>query len=669
MAVFDQTVLDYGIPGGLSDSRPPTIVVEDPSQQKIHVFDGIASGNVTITGFTTGHDYRYSVYDYNLAPLSRSANNGLNPWTTYAKVAGGSASFFRSIPVQMLFANATMACGGLVANGFGTRDYYNTAAPADFAGYMYTLNNWNRSMVREKPATKHYYYPLTQESWMTVPVGNTARTVAQEIDVSTNVYKFVPGNLYGITGGILPAANISGSSTTSSPFWATHNLDFFDYDSSCNRLYGVTVRSGGAQNVSYLKSQPGAGTIAFIPGAFGGATPLTSIYYVATTGFQTGRDNVARGEAEPAFLFVGPKNPLTSGDKTQYLFVHVRSSNATIGLVNVVSNTASWNSANTYGCSNVTFTTTPGSFANWWGSPSMMFKRVGDPLTKTRFIMSEPADASAGRRMKEYIIDFTANDVVGGSLVTPGNSVTFTAAGGWDPPVGTSNIVRPVGYYATISTYMPGNSLSEYFFTHIPIDVWSRPSQFLPTSGTMKFGTCYLTNNNIGIEMVPSDNSYCPSEPPIAVYPVDDNHTMILVLYYSYAEFLSINGKGIWQKTSTYHYPLRTVSRDQFGRVWAYDANMRIHILYPSRTVTASLDLASKTYDYSGSIISTYGNLNAYDTLGSRISANVQVQLSGGGMRFSDNTVVKTIQTSSSADTNVALQIVGPGPSNIRLYL
>lgn len=669
MAVFDQTVLDYGIPGGLSDSRPPTIVVEDPSQQKIHVFDGIASGNVTITGFTTGHDYRYSVYDYNLAPLSRAANNGLNPYTTIAKVQSGPASFFRSIPVQMLFANATMACGGLIANGFGSRDYYNTAGTGDFAGYMYTLNNWNRSMVREKPATKHYYYPPTQESWMIVPTGNTARTVAQEIDVSTNFYKFVPGNLYGITGGIFPYANLSGSSQASTPWWATHNTDFFDYDSSCNRLYGITIRSGSTQNASYLKSQPGHGSIVFIPNAFGGSQVTQGPFYAATVGFQTGRDGTQLGETVPSFLYVGPRNPLTTGDKAQYLFVHVRASNATIGLVNVVSNSQSWNSANVYGCSNVTFVSTPASFPQWWGSPSMVFQRTGDPLTRTRFIMSEPADAGAGRRMKEYIIDFTANDLIGGTLVTPGNSVTFTAAGGWELPLNATSLTRPVGYYATISTFMPGNSISENFFTHIPIEVWSRPPTHLQTSGTLRFGTCYLTSNNLGIAMVPSESSYCPSEPPIAVYPIDQNQTMILVLYYSYAEFLSINAKGVWQKTATYSYPLRTVSEDQNGRVWAYDANMRIHILYPSRTQTATFDLEANTYNYSNSIISTYGNLNAFDTLGSRISANVQVQLSGGGMRFSDNTTVKVVQTSSSADTNVALQVVGPGSTNIRLYL
>lgn len=648
MAIFDKTIPDfYTNMMSTLPARTPTVIVEDPRNQKIAIMDMIAFGNTSFTGHTFGFpDFRYTVYNNSLIPLSKAANNFLNRFAGYSG-HNGNYFFQNYMPVQMLFGNTTMACG-LLCNTSTDGLFSGTG---DYIGYMHNLNNWNRSIVRERPAFKHFYEPSVQESWMSFPISSTSRTTALEIDINTYTIKFSNAAANNIIGGT--GANVlTGSNLTTTPWWSTHSPDFFEYDSTNNRLVGVSVRNGSALNSTASKKvQPGGGGFVLITTPFTGTAAL-----VAIANSTNGRAANSFGvEDNPSLTFVGPRRTGTS----QYLYINSRMASHSAGLLDVSTNTFS---------NATSFTITTSTNNKWPGTPSMVYQRSGDSSSVWRYVMSELQDANAGRRMREYVATFT-----NATTVAQGNAVLFANTNGWETPTGTTGFADTsgfFGYLATVTTYVPGGSTSEYFFTQIPVENLQRPSLLLTNNNMVRWATCYLTNTGDGLVALSNTNSYSPTEPPIAVYPIDVNQQRLVVLYNTFAEFMSINTTtGVWSKTATYSFPLRTITEDTAGRVWAYDTAGRIHLIYPSNALTSAFVLQNTSYSYTGSLINTWGNLDAYDVTGARVVANVQVTLTGGGLRFSDNTVVKTITTSSSASTNVALQVIGPGSTSIRLYV
>jgi len=64
---------------------------------------------------------------------------------------------------------------------------------------------------------------------------------------------------------------------------------------------------------------------------------------------------------------------------------------------------------------------------------------------------------------------------------------------------------------------------------------------------------------------------------------------------------------------------------------------------------------------YSGSTINTNLVVNAYNAAGTRIVNNVTIQIDSTVCTFDDDTLTKTVTTSSSADTNVPIKVKGAG--------
>lgn len=131
-----------------------------------------------------------------------------------------------------------------------------------------------------------------------------------------------------------------------------------------------------------------------------------------------------------------------------------------------------------------------------------------------------------------------------------------------------------------------------------------------------------------------------------------------------------------WQSKFSTSLRARGYGVDTLGRLWittrtvgtAYTEVHMISNSMPSK-VTAVLDSSaggtSTEYTYSGTPISTYLNVDAYDVYGNRMVSSVTLTLEGTGMVFAGNATINTVTTSPTATTQVPVTINGAGQISI----
>ena len=159
---------------------------------------------------------------------------------------------------------------------------------------------------------------------------------------------------------------------------------------------------------------------------------------------------------------------------------------------------------------------------------------------------------------------------------------------------------------------------------------------------------------------------------PKAFMPINANNTLMAVVSYSKTNFFAWNNTTGWSSGGVYNQEFRMLGMDITNRIWGYAMdknNGSIHILTPSLSVNVVINMAASSYTYTGTTISTSAAINAYDYTGSRIAANVTLTIDGTTMTFASNGLkTYNIQTSTSADTTVGLNIYGGGVNNIYAY-
>ena len=114
------------------------------------------------------------------------------------------------------------------------------------------------------------------------------------------------------------------------------------------------------------------------------------------------------------------------------------------------------------------------------------------------------------------------------------------------------------------------------------------------------------------------------------------------------------------------------MGRDSMDRIWYVTKSSRfgsyhtdLHVLSPTLPVTITVTPEVAQYNYAGSTINSYLNISALNASGNRIAATVKVTIEGASMKFSDDTVVKEITTSSSGETQQNIKVTGAGFVNI----
>lgn len=159
------------------------------------------------------------------------------------------------------------------------------------------------------------------------------------------------------------------------------------------------------------------------------------------------------------------------------------------------------------------------------------------------------------------------------------------------------------------------------------------------------------------------------SDIPRGLLPINAAGTHMAVPVTNALRFYSFNENDGWVLTGTYPTEFRMIGLDQSNRLWGASRERgyhTIHMISPSLPITISVATANSSYTYTGNSISTTATVNAYNSEGSRVVANVSLAIDGNGMIFtSSNSKNLTVTTSNSADTTVALTISNGGLNNI----
>jgi len=138
---------------------------------------------------------------------------------------------------------------------------------------------------------------------------------------------------------------------------------------------------------------------------------------------------------------------------------------------------------------------------------------------------------------------------------------------------------------------------------------------------------------------------------------------------------------GLYQLRSLMSYNAARLFKDKDGRwctqVFDTDVGVTdscygnyIDVITADVAQTVSITTPGATsFTYQGTTINSTINVNVYDYLGNRVSKSVALSIISTtglpGLQFSDGTVSKTITTSASADTSVAIRVVGANGGKI----
>lgn len=104
-----------------------------------------------------------------------------------------------------------------------------------------------------------------------------------------------------------------------------------------------------------------------------------------------------------------------------------------------------------------------------------------------------------------------------------------------------------------------------------------------------------------------------------------------------------------------------SICRDKLGRIWVRDGNTNTQRLEGFNIpYTVELRLQNQYYEWQGAPINTNLLLDAYNHLGQRVQATVEITLRGNA-EYTDGTKVKTFTTSTNSTTQIPIVITGPG--------
>ena len=153
---------------------------------------------------------------------------------------------------------------------------------------------------------------------------------------------------------------------------------------------------------------------------------------------------------------------------------------------------------------------------------------------------------------------------------------------------------------------------------------------------------------------------------------LNDSRTMMGLLLQGSAKIYSWSNSGGWGLTTTIGDFCFGMGRDSLDRIWYATKSTKytsqhidLHVLSPTLPVTITVTPELAQYNYAGSTINSHLNISALNASGNRIAATVKVAIEGASMKFSDDTVVKEITTSSSGETQQNIKVTGAGFVNI----
>lgn len=135
-------------------------------------------------------------------------------------------------------------------------------------------------------------------------------------------------------------------------------------------------------------------------------------------------------------------------------------------------------------------------------------------------------------------------------------------------------------------------------------------------------------------------------------------------------QFYNFNSITGWIPSSTYKANFYMIGLDSTNRLWGLEAGTtsytKLHSITSTMVTNVGVVMESSSYTYTGTNIITSAAVNAYNSSGSRIVANVTLTIDGASKIFTVNSSKTLIVTTSAIeDTTVSLTITGGGVNNI----
>ena len=233
---------------------------------------------------------------------------------------------------------------------------------------------------------------------------------------------------------------------------------------------------------------------------------------------------------------------------------------------------------------------------------------------------------------------------------------------------------------------------------------------YITSSSDLHF-TFNFTDKNLFDEIVPNQTTLLTNTASFAIDPTQPENitftgasnipSLNSMLVYddvnnSYDELLCITPDSLksyyytrangW--TASYSDPglFSEVAIDSYNRRWAIESpiyalaerliehgyayleqhDVNLHLISQVLPYTTSVAFSSTNVVYQGTDVPNSLLINAYDHQGSRIEANVLVNIEGTNMVFdTDDSTVTEITTSANGDTTLNVRITGPGYANV----
>ena len=211
------------------------------------------------------------------------------------------------------------------------------------------------------------------------------------------------------------------------------------------------------------------------------------------------------------------------------------------------------------------------------------------------------------------------------------------------------------------------------------ITFWLTDKMAYTGNGTNRWSTAqkrtmmtYTIGAGTGDDVLTYHSSYTfptVNDIPREFMPINAAGTQMMVPVTLQMKFFSFNTSTGWAPTGTYPYEFRGIGLDQTNRIWGLSREKGtavLHMITPTIPVTINVVMASSSFTFTGSNISTSCTVDAYGSDGLRLSTSVNLAIDGNTMIFTVNSTKNlTITTSASASTVVNLTITGGGVNNI----
>ena len=153
---------------------------------------------------------------------------------------------------------------------------------------------------------------------------------------------------------------------------------------------------------------------------------------------------------------------------------------------------------------------------------------------------------------------------------------------------------------------------------------------------------------------------------------LNDARTLLGVFFKDNFKIYSFSDGSGWTETTEIGFQVTSCGRDADDRIWYVKEDPELGNKYPALylltptlpvSVTVTPELAS--YTYSGSNITSYIDVSALDTSGTRLATSVKLVIEGSSMTFTDGTTTKTVTTLTSGELQVGTTITGSGYTNV----